>query len=155
MNIGTVKLNKDGVYIGSIVTLAASMVIGLRAVTSENPEAPKYDIMGRNVAGVFIPLGGLWEKTANGSGEKFLQGTIDDPSLESPISIALFEQEDKSMNVAWSRPQRKNTGFGGTSDTGPFTPDTDQDAGGAAEPFGGEQEPVGDEERTQEELETA
>lgn len=140
MNIGTVKQNKDGVYIGSVVTLAASMVIGLRPVDSNNEAAPKYDIMGKNVAGVFIPLGGLWEKNAASDGKPFLQGSIDDPSLESPINIALFEQEDGSMNVAWSRPQRKNAGFGGEGVTGddapPFTPDAGQ-SGGAAEQFGG------------------
>ena len=37
------------------------------------------------------------------------RGRIDDPSLEKPIDVAMFRQDDGSYNVAWRRPQRKLT----------------------------------------------
>jgi hypothetical protein len=65
--------------------------------------------MVRTRNGTFIPAGGLWEKmAANGTGA-FLQGQIDDPSFEAPLSIALFTQQDGALNVVWSRPRRRMT----------------------------------------------
>jgi uncharacterized protein (DUF736 family) len=46
-------------------------------------------------------------KTANNGGGTFLQGQIDDPSFEAPLSIALFAQADGALNIAWSRPRRR------------------------------------------------
>ncbi|KUR73881.1 DUF736 domain-containing protein [Novosphingobium sp. Fuku2-ISO-50] len=119
MNIGELKLNGAGVYMGKIQTAALDLVVGLRPVNSSNAAAPKYDVMVRAKNGQFIPVGGLWEKTAtNGSGS-FLQGQIDDPSFEAPLSVALFSQEDGALNVAWSRPRRRmEAAFGEVAITG-------------------------------------
>ena len=108
MNIGNLKQNDAGVFIGKIQTATLDLTIGLRPVNSRNASAPKFDVMARAKSGQFIAIGGLWEKTAtNGSGN-FLQGQIDDPSFDAPLSIALFTQEDGTLNVAWSRPRRRN-----------------------------------------------
>jgi uncharacterized protein (DUF736 family) len=107
MNIGELKLNGAGVYMGKIQTATLDLVVGLRPVNSSNAAAPKYDVMVRAKNGQFIPVGGLWEKTANNGGGTFLQGQIDDPSFEAPLSIALFAQADGALNIAWSRPRRR------------------------------------------------
>jgi hypothetical protein len=95
--------------------------------------------MVRAKNGQFIPVGGLWEKTAtNGSGS-FLQGQIDDPSFEAPLSVALFSQEDGALNVAWSRPRRRmEAAFGEATVTGSGNEGfTDHGAvDGDASPFG-------------------
>ena len=113
MNIGQLKPNAAGVFLGKIQTATLDLNIGLRPVESRNPAAPKYDVMVRSRGGQFLPIGGLWEKTANNGAGTFLQGQIDDPSFEAPLSIALFAQDDGSLNVAWSRPRRRiDRGFG-------------------------------------------
>ena len=38
---------------------------------------------------------------------EFLSGRIDDPSMEKPIEVQMFRQEDGSYNVAWRRPVRR------------------------------------------------
>lgn len=107
MNIGQLKKNTAGNFIGKIQTATIDLVIGLRPVTSSHPGAPRFDVMVRTRNGGFIPAGGLWEKiAANGSGA-FLQGQIDDPSFEAPLSIALFTQDHGALNVVWSRPRRR------------------------------------------------
>ena len=116
MNIGELKLNGAGVYMGKIQTATLDLVVGLRPVNSRNAAAPKYDVMVRAKNGQFIPVGGLWEKTANNGGGTFLQGQIDDPSFEAPLSIALFAQADGALNIAWSRPRRRaEAGFADTA----------------------------------------
>src|SRR3546814_19173256 len=51
----------------------------------------------------------LWEAVAkNTTGEVFLQGSIDDPSLPEPLPIALFGSERDGYRVAWRRPQRRD-----------------------------------------------
>ncbi|MAW98381.1 MAG: hypothetical protein CMN72_01775, partial [Sphingomonas sp.] len=40
-------------------------------------------------------------------GETFLNGKIEDPSLDKPLYISAFRQEDGSYNIVWSRPTRR------------------------------------------------
>lgn len=42
MNIGSIKQNDAGIFIGRVSTLTVSMTIALREVRSVNPKAPKY-----------------------------------------------------------------------------------------------------------------
>jgi len=110
MNIGTLKSNEDGIHIGRITTLAFSAVIALREVSSDNERAPAYDVMALSAdRRSWCKVGALWEYSSNDTGETFLSGRIDDPSLEKPLDVALFRQNDGSFNVAWRRPQRKRT----------------------------------------------
>src|SRR3546814_19523535 len=72
--------------------------LGLRPVESDHERAPAYEIVARNVGNRWVQLGALWEAVAkNTTGEVFLQGSIDDPSLPEPLPIALFgsEREDR------------------------------------------------------------
>jgi uncharacterized protein (DUF736 family) len=119
MNIGTLKANAEGVLIGRVSTMAFSATLALRAFDSSNERAPKFDLMALSVdRRSWVKVGALWEYNSNETGEVFLSGTIDDPSLVAPIPIALFRQNDGSMNVAWRRPKQKVRlgGFAGESE---------------------------------------
>jgi hypothetical protein len=37
----------------------------------------------------------------------FLNGKIEDPSLDKPLYISAFRQDDGSYNIVWSRPNRR------------------------------------------------
>ena len=41
------------------------------------------------------------------TGEAFLNGKIDDPSMTAPLQISAFQQDDGSYNIVWSRPTRR------------------------------------------------
>ena len=110
MNIGNLKSNDDGIHVGRIVTLAFAATVALREVTSNNEKAPAYDVMALSAdRRSWVKVGALWQYSSNETGELFLSGRIDDPSLDKPLDIALFSQDDGSYNVAWRRPQRKRS----------------------------------------------
>jgi uncharacterized protein (DUF736 family) len=115
MNIGEIKKNASGQLIGSVKTIALSLTIGLRPVMSNNPRAPKFDVVVLSASREWVTAGALYELASNKTGEIFYQGRIDDPSMEQPLYIAVFNRDDGSMVVAWQRPRRRNTEIG-TSD---------------------------------------
>ena len=112
MNIGTVKRNMNGQLIGQITTIALSLTIGLRPVTSNNPKAPRFEIVALNAARQWTNVGALFELTMTASGESFYQGKIDDPSMAQPLYIALFAKGEGEYAVAWQRPRRRSTEIG-------------------------------------------
>ena len=134
MNIGQLKQNAAGAYLGKIQTATLDLTVGLRPVQSSNRAAPKFDVMVRGRGGQFLAVGGLWQKTATNGGGTFLQGQIDDPSFEAPLSIALFAQDDGSLNVAWSRPRRRASGMFGDA----------MNAGGASDGYAAHDAGFGD-----------
>jgi len=108
MNIGTLKRDTNGIFAGRIATITIAATIALREVRSNNDKAPTYDVMALAAdRRSWVKIGAVWEYTSNETGEAFLSGRIDDPSLDKPLDIAMFAQEDGSFNVAWRRPQRK------------------------------------------------
>jgi len=108
MNIGEFQQSR-GRLLGSIATRTIDLPrLGLRRVESDNDRAPVYEILALNVGNRWVQIGALWEAVAkNSTGEVFLQGTIDDPSLPEPLPIALFGTEEEGFRVAWRRPQRR------------------------------------------------
>lgn len=119
MNIGTLKANAEGVHIGRITTLTFSATVALRAFESTNERAPKFDLMALSAdRRSWVKIGALWEYSSNETGECFLSGQIDDPSLSAPIPVAMFQQNDGSFNVAWrrSKPKASLDGFGSESE---------------------------------------
>ncbi len=112
MNIGTVKRNMNGQLIGQITTIALSLTIGLRPVTSANPKAPKFEIVALNASRQWTNVGALFELTMTATGESFYQGKIDDPSMAQPLYIALFSKGEGEYAVAWQRPRRRNSEIG-------------------------------------------
>ena len=109
MNIGEFKLS-NGRRMGSIATRTIDLPrLGLRPIESTNDRAPVFEIVALNVGNRWVQVGALWEAVAkNTTGEVFLQGSIDDPSLPEPLPIALFGTDADGYRVAWRRPQRRD-----------------------------------------------
>jgi uncharacterized protein (DUF736 family) len=108
MNIGSIKQNDSGIFIGRVSTLTVAITIALREVRSTNPKAPRYEIHALNQASrSWVQVGALFELFAKETGEAFFNGKIDDPSLSQPLYISAFRQEDGSYNIVWQRPQRR------------------------------------------------
>lgn len=135
MNIGNLKVNAEGVHVGRIATLAFGATVALRPFQSSNERAPRFDIVALSSdRRTWVKVGALWEYTSNDTGEAFLSGRIDDPSLASPIDVAMFRQDDDSYNVAWRRPKtRAQLPEAGSEGEGALPPvGTSQDDGTAA-----------------------
>ncbi|AMK26150.1 MULTISPECIES: DUF736 domain-containing protein [Sphingobium] len=107
MNIGTIRQNDAGIHVGKIATLTIAITIALREVHSANPKAPKYEVLALSASRAWVHVGALFELFSNGTGEAFLNGKIEDPSLAAPLYISAFRQDDGSYNVVWSRPTRR------------------------------------------------
>lgn len=108
MNIGQFKQNASGVYYGHIAT--AKMDLGrlaLRPVQSSNDRAPLFAVVAQNPGNRAVQIGSLWEAKSNSTGEVFLQGSVDDPSLPDRLPIALFGDGQGGYRVAWRRPRRR------------------------------------------------
>jgi len=121
MNIGEVNVVK-GRLEGRIATRTIDLPrIGLRKVDSMNERAPAYEILTLNVARRWVQIGALWEAAAKRTGEVFLAGNIDDPSLPEPLPIALFPSES-GYSIAWRRDTLRSdaggSGFAGAASFG-------------------------------------
>ena len=90
MNIGSIKQNAAGIYMGRVSTLAVAMTIALKPVQSTNPRAPRYEIHALTANKTWVQVGALWEAASKKTGEVFLAGNVDDPSLPEPLPVALF-----------------------------------------------------------------
>lgn len=117
MNIGSVKPTKGG-YLGAIATMALDAAIAFAPVSSNNPRAPKFEVLARNAAKRWVQIGALWEQASQQDGVFFLTGKLDDPSMPQPLYVAAFEQQDGSYNIVWSRPQRQDAMATRSSDAG-------------------------------------
>jgi uncharacterized protein (DUF736 family) len=87
--------------------MAVAMTIALKPVNSNNPKAPRFEIHALTPARKWIQVGALFELFSNNTGEAFLNGKIDDPSMTAPLQISAFSQDDGSYNIVWSRPTRR------------------------------------------------
>jgi uncharacterized protein (DUF736 family) len=114
-NIGYVRPNANGALIGRIECLAFNNVIGLSPVESNNPRAPKFEVMARS-GNNWVRVGALFEQTARTTGEVFYQGRIDDPKMDKPLDVALFGNSgpEGGYNVSWTR-RRVRQDFGQTA----------------------------------------
>lgn len=117
MQIGIIRKNARGVFVGAISTLDLGLInIGLKPVGSTNPEAPAFEVVGwRTGASMLnaVKLGALWEKTySDGSGTVFLQGQLNDPSFPKAMRIACFTigsgDEVGNLSVVWDDGTRRN-----------------------------------------------
>lgn len=136
MNIGELRKNDRGIYVGKIDTLAVAMTLALNPVRSDNERAPVYEIYGLNKNRAWVKVGALWEKSTRESQELFLQGNIDDPSMDRRLNIACFMREDGSYAIAWSRPRRtdRNLPVSGNDSEGGAQNEAEE----PAFPFGGD-----------------
>lgn len=113
MNIGEISVH-NGRLLGSIATRTIDLPrIGLRPVESENPRAPRFEVVALNVARRWVQVGALWEAAAKKTGETFLTGNIDDPSLPEPLPVALFGNDRDGYAIAWRRDTLRADAAGG------------------------------------------
>src|SRR3546814_8397482 len=92
MNIGSIKQNDAGIFVGKIATLTIAMTMALREVQSSNPKAPKYEVLAPSASRAWVRVGALFELFSDGTGDSFLNGKIEDPSLAAPLYISAFRQ---------------------------------------------------------------
>src|SRR3546814_4464308 len=95
MNIGSIKQNEGGIFVGKSETLTIAMTIALREVHSANPKAPKFEVLALSASLAWVQVGALFELFSNGTGEAFLNGKIEDPSLAAPLYISAFRQSEE------------------------------------------------------------
>ena len=102
-NIGSFKKSGNE-FQGEIVTLSVQTK-NVRIVpqdTRGNENAPSHRVfVGR------AEIGAAWSKTSN-EGRDYLAVKLDDPSFTAPIYANLFEDEDGTFNLIWSRGRKQN-----------------------------------------------
>ena len=96
MNIGSIKQNDAGIFMDRISTLAVAMTIALKPVHSANPRAPRYEIHALTPSRTWVQVGAFFELTSTNTGEAFLNGRIDDPSLAQPLQVSARSEEHTS-----------------------------------------------------------
>jgi uncharacterized protein (DUF736 family) len=102
-NIGSFKkVNSE--FQGEIVTLSVQ-ARGVRIVAEPNrtnDNAPSHRVfVGR------AEIGAAWPKRSN-EGRDYLSVKLDDPSFTAPIFANLFDGDDDTYNLIWSRGRRPN-----------------------------------------------
>ena len=117
-NIGYINKTDEGGLVGKIDTLAFSATIGLRRFMSDNAKAPKYEVMALTPTRTWVKIGALFEQSIRSSGESFYQGRIDDPSMDRPMDIALFANDD-GYNISWTRRRARQEMPGGNEQEAP------------------------------------
>lgn len=101
--IGSFNLSKDGGWTGSIRTLTIDAKVRLVPNDNrENENAPAFRVfVGQS------QIGDAWEAQSSGDNPKYyLRVRLDDPSLNEPVSAALFLSEDgNEAHLIWKRRQ--------------------------------------------------
>ena len=102
-NIGTFKKTGND-YQGEIVTMSVQTK-NVRIVpedTQGNDNAPSHRVfVGR------AEIGAAWTKRSS-EGRDYLSLKLDDPSFTAPIFANLFDDEEGSYNLIWSRARKSN-----------------------------------------------
>ena len=102
-NIGSFK-KSGSEFQGEIVTLSVQ-ARGVRIVPEPNrtnDSAPSHRVfVGR------AEIGAAWPKRSN-EGRDYLSVKLDDPSFTAPIFANLFDGDDDTYNLIWSRGRRPN-----------------------------------------------
>ena len=113
-NIG-IMTKQQGILRGTVTTLKFTIAdVVFKENDSDNPAAPKYRIGGRQDSKQrYAEIGAEWEKTSEQTGEVYLSGSIDDPSLPEPVYFAGFDMEgqDGVIQLVWTRtnPKKRKT----------------------------------------------
>ena len=104
-NIGSFKKVNAAEFQGEIVTLTVQ-ARGVRIVPEANrssDNAPSHRVLvGRAEIGAALPK-------RSTEGRDYLSVKLDDPSFNAPIFANLFDGEDDTYNLIWSRGRRQNS----------------------------------------------
>jgi uncharacterized protein (DUF736 family) len=93
----------SGEFRGKIGTLALqAKSIRIAAEQSVGSNAPSHRLFVGDVE-----IGAAWEKRTQDD-RPYLSIKLDDPSFVAPIFAQLFEAEDGSYDLIWSRPARRS-----------------------------------------------
>ncbi len=98
--IGSLTLDKDGSYKGSIATLGLNISkITMRPVETITERGPSFRVFaGFGEVGAAFP--------AQADGKEYLSIKLDGPTLAEPIYCAAFASKDKpetDLDLVWSR----------------------------------------------------
>ena len=96
-------------YAGDIQTLTLLRnKVTFRPVTGKSDKGPDYRVVVEGRAAT-VELGAAWKRTSE-AGREFLSVTLDDPTLDRPLSVALMPSEKgDSAILVWSRSNGRET----------------------------------------------
>lgn len=91
-----------GEYRGQIITLSVQAK-SVRIAPEDNPgsNAPSHRVFVGEVE-----VGAAWQKTSQDK-RPYLSVKLDDPSFAAPIFAQLFEGEDDTHDLVWTRQSRR------------------------------------------------
>lgn len=98
--IGSFVRNSDDSYVGTVKTLALDLQLRFVPLNPApaNDKAPSH----RAVAAGGSEAGAAWRRTSK-EDRPYLAVKLDDPSFTAPIYANLFEGEDGTYTLIWSR----------------------------------------------------
>ena len=97
--IGTFTKRNDGVYTGSMKTLAIDVNLEIVPVEATG-ERPNYKVYS-----AASEVGAGWDKISEEKGTGYISLKLDDPSLSAPIYASLLKAEgENEYSLLWQRP---------------------------------------------------
>lgn len=101
-NIGNFAKSEDGVFNGTIKTLALNTKAKLVPLEGGANGAPDFRIFAGNVE-----IGAAWKRMSQ-QDRPYISVKLDDPSLPAPIYASMHEDEQAGQfSMIWTRPQSK------------------------------------------------
>ena len=89
---------------GTIVTLTINRCVRFVSESGRtNEKSPSHRVFAGEGGG---EIGAAWPQRTNDD-RPYLSVKLDDPSFTAPVSASLFENEDGSYSLYWSRPRRQ------------------------------------------------
>lgn len=114
MKIGTLARKLDGqssILVGALDTLDLSLSIRLEPTgDGADSKRPSHRILAVRRDGTLVEVGAAWTKAAtraDGPPTEFLSLTIDDVSMEKPLNVAAFT-DDNGASYAITFRRRQN-----------------------------------------------
>jgi uncharacterized protein (DUF736 family) len=102
MRLGTFTRDQAGIYAGEIKTLTIHREVELHPVTDKTDNGPSYRVIAKTERGM-VEFGAAWKRTSKKDDTAFLSVQLDDPALPAAMNMALFDQEDGTAELVWTR----------------------------------------------------
>ncbi len=96
--IGTFTRDENGIYTGTIRTLAFNVKASIRPCERDNDKAPDFRVTAGGVE-----LGAGWSRTARETGAEYRSLKLDDPSFTAPVYASLVHGDKPEHKPIWSR----------------------------------------------------